>query len=166
MNIVCVSGGSYKSIYLNYLIKLKKCDLLIFNFSIFYNIDKIKKIENSIVGKEIVELSKMLNCTVVVGVIINKLNYILVCKDGEILLYGNKQLCKIHVGKYDFNVCSEYMQCGVGNKIILSKKPLKLNICSFSKRKIYIFISSNNAVLVQNKKIQRKINKCSNFILN
>ena len=39
MKIVCVSGGSYKSFYLNYYVNLKSCDLLIFNYGIIYDID-------------------------------------------------------------------------------------------------------------------------------
>ena len=37
MKIVCVSGGTYKSFYLNYCIKLRQCDLLLFNFGIIYD---------------------------------------------------------------------------------------------------------------------------------
>ena len=50
MKIVCVAGGSYKSFYLNYVTKLKKCDLLIFNFGILYDYD----IHDELMGKGVV----------------------------------------------------------------------------------------------------------------
>ena len=72
MRIVCVAGGSYKSFYLNNLYHLGKCDLLIFNYDIFYDIVNRLDIKQSPTVNEIIQLATRLNCKVVAGVKIIK----------------------------------------------------------------------------------------------
>ena len=87
MKIVCVSGGSYKSFYLNHFAKIKRCDLLIFNFGIIYDyVVKDELLDYGIVTKELLSLSNSLKAVVVAGVNVvqnNKTTKSLIVSDGE-----------------------------------------------------------------------------------
>ena len=86
MKMVFVCGGSYKSFYLNFLKKMSKCDLLVFNFGIIYNYNiKEELLGEGIVSKELFMLSKTLGTVVVAGVYVEGrvLRKSLIICDGE-----------------------------------------------------------------------------------
>ena len=86
MKIVCVCGGSYKSIYFNNLLKLKSCDLLVFNSNIIYDfVVKDELFGKGLVTKELIELSNRLNCQVVAvaNVVSNTKQKSLIVCDGD-----------------------------------------------------------------------------------
>ncbi len=87
MKIVCVSGGSYKSFYLNHFAKIKHCDLLIFNFGIIYDyVVKDELLDYGVVTKELLSLSNSLKAVVVAGVNVvqnGKTVKSLIVSDGE-----------------------------------------------------------------------------------
>ena len=78
MRIFCVVGGSYKTIYLNYLTKIGRCNLLIFNFGVFHELRGDFK--TSEVAVELLELSKSFNCFVLAGIKLNGKDKFVVCK--------------------------------------------------------------------------------------
>lgn len=170
MKIVCVSGGSYKSFYLNCFLNLNKCDLLVFNFGIIYDYDMIDEaIGKGIVSKEILMLSKSLGCQVVAGVNLiskGKSKKGFVCCDGEKLVICSVfDGCKIHIKNKDILVGVEWGKQKAKNKIILSNKRIFPNLESCSKDRFYIFCDNFGVNIVQNKKLKRKFCKYSKFIL-
>ncbi len=170
MNIVCVSGGSYKSFYLNHFIKMKKCDLLIFNFDIIYDyVVKDELLKDAVVTKELLMLSKKLNSVVVAGVYVvnkeGKKKRIIVCNGDKIEICSIVFGAKIFICNKSFIIGDEKTKYFKENKIILSKKSVYVNLFNCAKNKIYIFCHARGASLVVNKKIKRKFNKYSKFIL-
>lgn len=170
MNIVCVSGGSYKAFYLNNFLKLANCDLLVFNFGVFYNINlKSSQIEENVVVKELISLSLSLNCVVVAGVFVenkkdNNKAIIAVCGH-KISINKIQKGADIKVNNCEFVVGDENTNYLNNNKIVLSCNRIKPNIKACAKNKIYIFCDSFGLYFVYNKKIERKFNKYSKIIL-
>lgn len=170
MNIVCVSGGSYKSFYINHFIKMKKCDLLIFNFDIIYDyIVKDELLKDAIVTKELLMLSNKLKTIVVAGVyVINnmcKRKSLLICNGDQIEICSMTSGAKIFIGKKCFIIGDDKTKYGKENKIILTKKSLFINTFNCAKNKIYIFCHAYGTKYVVNKKLKRKFNKYSKIIL-
>ena len=96
MKIICVSGGNYKSFYINCATKQYQCDLLVFNSDIIYDyVVKDELLGDAIVTKELTALSKKMGCVVVakVNVVLNKIvtKSLIVC-DGEKLSVGPSKL--------------------------------------------------------------------------
>ncbi len=170
MKIICVVGGSYKSFYLNYFVKLNKCDLLIFNFGIIYDYDICRELtKNSIVTKELMSLAKRLNTIVVAGVNVifkDKVKQSIIVCDGEkIHINSAKMGAKLFVkGKY-FIVGTEATDYKKLNKIVLAKKRIYPNVNHCSKRKIYLFCDNFGVCVVENGKLKRKFNKFTKIIL-
>lgn len=170
MKIVCVSGGNYKSFYLNYFIKLRQCDLLLFNFGIIYDyVVSEELLKNAIVTKELMFLSKKLNAMVVAGVFVNnnneRIKSIIVCDGDKIHLNNIKKGAKISFKNITFIVGDENTNYLHYNKIVFSKNKIIPNLNNCSKRKIYLFCDKSGVSLVQKGEFERKFNKYSKFIL-
>ena len=170
MKIVCVAGGSYKSFYLNYFVKLYKCDLLVFNFGIIYDYDICDELtRQSIVTRELMMLSKKLRCIVVAGVNVvfkEKVDKSIIVCDGEkIHISKAKTGAKICIRKTCFIIGDENTEYKSNNKIILSSKRIYPNIEHCSKRKIYIFCDKFGVCLIEKGKLKRKFHKFSKIIL-
>lgn len=170
MKVVCVAGGSYKSIYLNDLTKLKSCDLLVFNFGVLYNyVVKEELLGNAFLTKEILTLAKKLKCVVVAGVYVENLEgiikSILVCDGEKIFVAPVFYASKIYCCNKMFIAGDENTNYERANKIVLTNKRIYPNLDKCSGNKIYIFCDKYGASLINQKKIERKFNKCSKFIL-
>ena len=170
MRIVYIAGGSYKSFYINCFLKLKKCNLLIFNYGIIYNFNTLAEQSNkAVVSNELMAVSQALHCTVVAGVIEENLNKktkcIIVCKGNKIWLKKASDGAKIVVAKRSFIVGDALTDYKKQNKIILCNSQIKPNLAHCSKRKIYVFCDKFGVNIVQNKKKTRKFYKYSKFIL-
>ena len=161
MIIYYIAGGSYKFFYLNYFLKIKKCDLLILNYNIFHNDNCIKNIYN-----ELNLLYQRLRCKIVVGV-----------ENKKILFYNGKKFnrcfnCvnfKVKNKNYSissgFNFYKERKNKNQFCKIVIFCKRVNVNLNSCSKNKVYIFCDRNGMSVVKNKKLKRIFNKCSKIIL-
>jgi len=169
MKFMFVVGGTYKAFYLNQLNKIKKIDLLVFNQGIFYTIEtKTNKIQNSIVGKELIELNKKLNCPIIVHsklfnngefkdcfilckkqkVCVIKRQYMYLYIKGELIIISNKIYNKIKT--YAQIIFNRQIDC-------LNNMSLYLNNC---------FLCGNRYVKRINKgKINTKFKKCCKFAL-
>lgn len=170
MKIICVSGGSYKSIYLNHLLKLRSCDLLIFNFGIIYDYDlRSNKNRNTLIISELSMLASRFKACVVAGVDVktNHENFkgIIVCNDNNFNVYRAKNGVKINLCGKEFAICYANSFIKSKNKIVLSTKRLypKANHCST--KKFILFCDRFGATIVQNQKIKRNFNKYLKIIL-
>ncbi|MBR6778900.1 MAG: hypothetical protein IKM43_01955 [Clostridia bacterium] len=166
MEIVYVAGGSYKSFYLNYFLRLNKCDLIIFNFGIFYDLsDKIQ--ENTHVFDEIKMISKKLSSIVVACVykVKNKQKRFIVCNADKICEKSTKKSLKYLLNQKIYEIGLQDTIFTNHNKILITKNNIYPNILSCSKHKIYMFCDKFGATVVQNKKLKRKFCKYSKFIL-
>lgn len=165
MKIFYVAGGSYKSFYLNCFLKIKYCDLLIFNFDIIYDID-LKNFKNSVAVSELLELSKALNCIVLAGIKTSDFNrkYIVYCnaKTG-VVYYSNNTIFKIE--NKNFYIGIKDVKQNQINKIIITENKFYPNIKNCLEKQVYIFCDKRGVTFVKNKKIIRKFNKYSKFIL-
>ncbi len=170
MKIIYVAGGKYKSFYLNKFLKLKECDLLIFNFNIFYPyIVKEELLGDAILTKEILFLSRSLNCTLVAGVEVvyqnkNRLG-ILVCDNDKIYISMLDEGAKVIVKDYTFRIGGAKTKYGKDNIIILSRRRMYPNLYNCSRNKIYLFCDPYGVDIVKNKKLERKFHKYSKIIL-
>lgn len=170
MRILCVLGGGYKSFYLNCFLKLKTCDLLIFNYGILYDLNhQLEENGTTYICKEITMLAKQLNAIVVGGIYVIKSGKrfkSLIVSDGDkVEIFPAKTGARINVENFSFIVGDECTCYGKYNKIILAEKRFFINEKHCSSKKIYLFCSPKNADLVVNKKIFKKFNKYSKFIL-
>lgn len=170
MKIVCVAGGSYKSFYINYAVKLRKCDLLIFNFGILYDYNiKEEVLGNAVLTNELLALSKKLNCTIVAGVFVvnnkERKKAIIVCDKDKIHLSSLKYGARIYVNNREFVAGDRNTNYLNFNKIVLTDKRLDLKLSNCSKRKLYIFCDKYGVNFVINKKMERKFCKYSKIIL-
>ena len=160
MNIFCISGGNYNSIYLNNLIKKQKIHLLLINFNVFNDVNN----NFNSFFEEILFLQNKFKCVIVVGVKINKHKYFVVCKNNffNIFKFNNdyKLAIKKHIIK--FGVAYGKQQ---NINVIFSTKEMKADIKMRSKNRFYIFVCPKSVTLIAGKKIIRKFNKCSKFIL-
>lgn len=162
MIVYYVAGGSYKSFYLNYLKKINKCDLLIFNYGIFYSVSDANK---AVLTKEIIQISKMLQTVVIVGVKLNDQKKVVVCVKGKIKLYSLYKGCVIKVKNKCFYIGAPYQKIYHYNKIIFTNKQIIPNLKACNKTRIYLFCDNKGVNFVVNKKLKRNFNKCSKFIL-
>lgn len=170
MKIVCVAGGSYKSFYINYAVKLKKCDLLIFNFGILYDYYiKDKLIENHVLTNELIFLSNKLDCVIVAGIYVidneKKFKAIIKYDKGKIDLYSPKFGAEISVNTHKFIVGDRNTNYLKFDKIVLSNERLIINPKNCSRKKIYVFFDRHGVNFIINKKIKRKFCKYSKIIL-
>lgn len=169
MKIICVLGGNYKSFYLNYLKKIKKCDLLVFNYGLIYNYNvKEELLGQATVTKELMSLAKRLNCVVVAGVFVEaeELSKSVILCDGEkVNITPAKDGLKLFLNKKEFIVGDENLKIKGFDKIILSSKKVYPNGHNISALRTYIFCDKFGVTIVKNKKIIRKFNKYSQIIL-
>lgn len=170
MKIICVSGGSYKSFYINHLVKINSADLLVFNFGLIYDYNVADELlGNGVVTKELMSLSKRLQTKVVAGIfVVTKLHK----KKAIILCDGDKiHICSIDLGakvllkNHTFVIGDETTNYRNYNKIVLSKSQIKPNLNNCSKRKILVFIDKFGLNLVSNGNLKRNFNKYSKIIL-
>ncbi|MBE5741681.1 MAG: hypothetical protein E7351_04065 [Clostridiales bacterium] len=170
MKIVCVAGGSYKSFYINCCLRLRKCDLLIFNFDIIYDyVIKDEILGNGVVTKEILLLADRLKCTVLAGVNVirgnKKSKAILSCDGEKICIHSISSGAKIFIKGKNFVVGDRTTNYGKLNKIILTDRRVYPNVSSCSRCKIYIFCDKFGVDYINNKKLIRNFNKHSKIIL-
>lgn len=179
MKVVCVSGGSYKSFYLNHFAKIKRCDLLIFNFGIIYDyVVKDELLDYGIVTKELLSLSNALKAVVVAGVNVvqnGKSQKSLIVSDGEKIYLSslkvgvkvclndnadennlsehnkNKQKKFKHKSNSQFVVGCKSTNFGSCNKIVFTEQTIKPNVAHCNPNKIYIFCNKFGVNVVQNK---------------
>lgn len=168
MKLVCVSGGSYKSFYINYFLKLKRCDVLVLNFGIMYNYNiKDELFGKGVVTKELFLLAKRLNCVVVAGVILesvkNKIKAFVACDGEKISLAKQKDGLIVNIKDTTFLLCGNNTQSRQKNKIVLTEKRVYpcLNHCS--NNKLYVFCDKFGTTTVYRCKQVRKYNKCNVF---
>lgn len=180
MKIVCVSGGSYKSFYLNHFSKIKQCDLLVFNFGIIYDyIFKDELYDFGVVTQELNLLAKTLKAIVVAGVFVvkaGKKTKSLIVSDGKKIYLSTFELgVKVCLRKQlqKFNNATKkdnYVNFVVGgaktnyagsNKIVLNDKPINVKVEHCSNKKIYIFCSNHGVDVVKCKKLTRNFYKVS-----
>ncbi len=170
MKIIVVSGGSYKSCYINYLTNVNNVDLLIFNYGLIYDYDLEQEIMgNGVVTKELMALANHWKTIVVAGVYVNTVNsrskVIIVCDGDKIHIHDIDNGAKLNIKNHTFVVGDERTDYQKYDKIILSKKRINPNIYNCSKRKILIFIDEFGLNLVENGKLKRNFNKYSKIIL-
>ena len=170
MKIICVAGGSYKSFYINYFLKIHSADLVIFNYGLIYDyVTTDEIIGDAIVTKELMFLSKSLKAKVVAGIyVVNKYSRkkaIIYCDGDKINISSVELGAKIVFGKYTFVVGDERTNYRHFNKIILSKNQIKPNLNNCSKRKVFVFLDKFGVNFVQNHKMSRNFNKYSKIIL-
>lgn len=177
MKIVCVSGGSYKSFYLNHFVKIKHCDLLIFNFGIIYDyVVKDELLDYGVVTKELLSLSNALKAVVVAGVNVvqnGKTQKSLIVSDGEKIYLSSLKLgVKVclnedngknssvnlknrqyrgHIFNNQFVVGCKSTNFGSCNKIVFTEQTIKPNIAHCNPNKIYIFCNKFGVNVVKNK---------------
>ena len=170
MKIIFVSGGSYKSFYLNHYLILKKCDLLVFNFGVIY--DYVLKHENNgfgIVKPELTSIANRLNAKVVAGVnVIDNgqiKKSIIICDGKSIIIKPADIGAYLIVKNRRFAIGNEKCKAHANYKIILSKKRIYPIVSHCSLRKVYVFCDNFGLCLVQNGEIKRKFNKYSKIIL-
>ena len=164
MRVVCVAGGSYKSFYLNYFVNLRRCDLLILNFNIFYKINSLEQFNNSSVVSEIVNLFLLKRCVVVAGVFIGNKQYVVVYKNGKLQMNIAAKGIIVNIKRQKFLVSTIQHSTRIKNKIIFTKSKVK-SCFNCSNQKQYIFVSPNGVDLVRKQKLKRIFNKCSQFSL-
>ena len=170
MKIVFVLGGSYKSFYLNYFLKLKRCDILVFNFNVLYDVELKKELQGQgIVFNELKELSKKLGAIVVAGVNVNTgfgtKKCIVVCNGEEIKFRPANIGTNINFKRHNILIGNE--KCNKKNdvKIILSEERICPNVVNCSPKKVYIFCDKFGLIYIQNRKMKRKFYKYSKIIL-
>lgn len=164
MKIVCVSGGSYKSFYLNYYVNLKSCDLLIFNYGIIYDID-FSNINYQVVINELLSLAQNLHTAVVAGVNViekgEKIRALIVTNGKDISISSLNIGAKICFDKSSFAETYKFASFVFGNnfthfgdnhKIIFDSKAVS-NLSHCSKNKIYLFINNHGVDFVKNRKL-------------
>ncbi len=167
MKIVCVSGGSYKSFYLNFFLKMRVCDLLIFNFGIFY--DCVNDYSINLVKNELVMLSNKLHTTIVAGINIYINDVIekrfIVCRANDIKIHSCIKSVNLRIKSHHFAIgipCSIFSNA---NKIILNDKKINPIISHCNPHKLYIFCDRFGLNIVENRKLKRKFYKYSKIIL-
>ncbi len=170
MKIIFVSGGSYKSFYLNYYLKLNKCDLLVFNFGVIYDYDlRFEAGASAIVKPEMMMLANKLGATVVAGVVVKDNNLkrkcILVCNGEKISLIESNIGAHFRVRNKWFVAGDTNCKAVAENKIILTDERIYPNIQHCSLRKVYLFCDKFGLSVVQKKKLKRNFYKYSKIIL-
>lgn len=169
MNIVYIAGGKYKSFYLNYLKKIGKCELLIFNYGIFYDYNIRDETSINIITKELKCLAMLLKCRVLAGVNFVfsrvKQKYLILCENNNYKFETLKNGVNFFVGNVEFVAGGKHSNFLNKNKIVFTKSRIKPNDKRCNKNKIYLFCDDLGLSFVRNKKIKRKFNKCSKIIL-
>ena len=163
MKIVCVAGGSYKSFYLNHFSKLKRCDLLLFNFGIIYDYVCENETIDGVVSSELHHLANDLGAVVVakVNIIKNgvKSKGIIVSNGKQIFISNLKLGVKVclnnwHKGQnkiQQFIIGGRNTDFSNCHKILLSDQPIHPNVLHCSNNKIYIFCNKKGVEVVKNK---------------
>lgn len=170
MKIVCVAGGSYKSFYLNHLVKLHKADLLVFNFGIIYDYNQRDELlGHGVVTNELLMLARRLKSIVVAGIYLVRAGVrkkAIILSDGDkIHIFDTTTGAKVYIDNLAFMVGDENTNYNSFHKIVLSKNQIKPNIEHCSKRKILMFCDQFGVNLVQNGKFERIFNKYAKIIL-
>ena len=164
MKIVFVLGGSYKSFYLNYFLKLTSCDLLVFNFGVLYDVDvEAERAGKGVVFSELKNLSDKLGCEIVAGVSVKSGDAtkfkILHYKNGEIKLFNSRFGCKFNKKNKKIVVADDGNNLTADVKIVLSKKRIVPTPTHCSNKKIYAFCDEFGINLIVKKKLTRRFYK-------
>ena len=169
MNIFCIAGGNFYSFYINYLFRIKQCDLLIFNFGIFDSFDRKNKISTDSSIKEVEQISNHLNCPVLAGVMLkskhNIYPAILSFYRDQWLIRFAKHGIKLKIKNKTFIIGVSNTDFKNFNKIVLSDVRIYPNINNCSSKKTYIFCDKFGVNIIYKKKLTRKFHKCSKIIL-
>lgn len=168
MKIVFVVGGSYKAFYLNYLKKINKIDLLIFQENILYDFDIYEELNNNpIVTQEILALSKKLDCKIVAIVNTNLLGI----KNKEILYCDKENVNLISTDRY-LSLIFNNKKVLIGCKDIYSNSALTIKVEPNNKTsnkyctKRCLICDKQGVSFVNKGKITKKIRKICYFSLN
>ena len=163
MEIIYVAGGSYKSFYINYFLKLKKCDLIVFNYSVFYNINN--KQDFNLVKNEIMQLSSIKNCKIIAVLKIKDKKVFCFCNKTNFTIFNYNKGFIYKQAKEVFSVGVEYSRINAKNKIIFCDNRYVINLNACSKNKFYMFCYNKKLLCVRNKKIKIIFYKYSKIIL-
>ena len=161
MKIVFVVGGSYKGFYLNYLKKLNKIDLLIFQEDILYDFNIYDELNtNPTITQEMLTLSKKLNCKIIAVINTNLLGI----KKKEILYCDKDKLSLISIDRY-LSLFFENKKVVIGCKDIYENSSLTIKIeinnnkpNKFCTKKCLI-CNKHGVIFVNKAKITKKIRK-------
>lgn len=162
MVIYYVAGGSYRSFYLNNFLKIKRCDLLIFNYGVFNNIENSFQCCQLI--KEVKSLSKKLNCAIIFIVSVKKFKKIGFFNKKNVYFYHFNKILNVKICHKIFAVGKLFSNFKAKNKIIFCDN-VNVNIKNCSENNTYLFCYDKKIEVVQDKKIKRNFNKCSKIIL-
>lgn len=170
MKIVFVLGGSYKSFYLNYFLKLTSCDLLVFNFDVLYDVNIEAEHNNKgVVFKELQGLAEKLGCEIVAGVNVvagGKIKpAIMYFSGGEFKTFNPYFGCRFKLKNKSIVVADDGNNLTADVKIVLSKKRIVPSISHCSNKKIYAFCDQFGINLIENKKLTRKFYKYTTIII-
>ena len=169
MKIVVVTGGNYKSFYLNCFVKLRACDLLIFNYGIIYDyVVETEILHNAVVTNELMMLSHKLKCPVVAGVYVvskERKQSIIVCDGEKIHIFDAHQGATVYTKYKTFCIGVEGISLCKHNKIVLGDKRLYPSSEHCSKNKVYLFCDRFGVSLVENKTFKRFFSKYAQIIL-
>ena len=163
MIIYYVAGGSYKSFYLNYIKKIKKCDLLIFNYGIFYEINTFVDYET--VKNEILILANKLKCRVLSILKIGKTKKFCLSNKSKVDLFNYNKGVNFKFSDIDFFAGNMYCKNNSKNKIIFCKNKYKPDLKACSRYKFYMFCYNKGVCYSYNKKLKTNFAKCLKIIL-
>lgn len=166
MKIFCVSGGNYKSFYLNAFLKIKGYDLLIINFGIMYDI-KENLDDSNIVFNELKMLYDRAKVPIIAGVKIgqNRIKKFILCNHGKCHIYSLNTGIILNIKNKKFVVGEKFTKYGNNNKIILSETRVYPEISHCSYKKTYVFCDNFGITKIEKRKISRKFYKYAKIIL-
>ncbi len=166
MKIFCVSGGNYKSFYLNAFLKIKGYDLLIINFGIMYDLFDPTD-ETDVVVSELKMLNDKAKVPIIAGVRVgeNKVKKLMLSFNNKCHTFSLKDGVKIRVKNKTFVVGNKFTNYGNHSRIVLSENRVypQAKHCSF--QKIYIFCDNFGITKIEKRKISRKFYKYAKIIL-
>ncbi|MBR1987921.1 MAG: hypothetical protein IKA36_02655 [Clostridia bacterium] len=166
MKIFCVSGGNYKSFYLNAFLKVKNYDLLVINFGIMYDIQDVSE-ESGVVLNELKMLNAKAKVPIIAGVRVGekRVKKLVLCSNGKCEVCPINQGVKIKIKDKEFVVGTQFTNFRNFNKIVLSENRIDINHLCCSYRKIYIFCDDFGITKIEKRKISRKFYKYAKIIL-
>lgn len=165
MKIFCVSGGKYKSFYLNAFLKIKNYDLIVINFGIMY--DLLTEADKDTVVNELLLLQEKAKVPIIAGVKVGekRTRKLVFCDEKGYSLHSIKQGVKIKIRNKTFVIGNRFSEYRTYNKIVLGENRINVNPRQCSYGKIYIFCDSFGITKVEKRKISRKFYKYAKIIL-
>ena len=170
MKFVFVVGGSYRSVYLNYLSGLSSPDIIVFNSNVLYDFDI--DLENNFSGPvsaELLYLNTLFNCPIVVyGTRVKcckKDKCFIVCTNGKIKIFEQNsdvylwvKNCYILVGTNRYFSSQAFATISIQD----STQMVNPKQCGISN---YFCMDKKSVTLISGGKFYKKFNKCCKFTL-